>query len=117
MLWPGGSQSWAAAAWPLIDLQKGENAIPLSRLIDYAHNDLCCHVVEDVMTDGELGKFLAEVGFVPDVAALSDAAFELLDFQRIGKEHRETKGGVFTGWGYVERNSELYLIHISVSIN
>lgn len=69
------------------------------------------------MTDGELGRFLAEVGFVPDVAALLGAAFELLDFQRIGKDHREAKGGVFTGWGYVERNSELYLIHISVSVN
>ena len=97
-----------------MDLQKGESKIPLPRLIDYAHNDLCCHVVEDVMTDSELGRFLAEGGFIPDVADLPDAAFELLDFQRIGKEHREAEGGVFTGWGYVERNSELH--HISESL-
>lgn len=97
-----------------MDLQKGEKEIPLSSLIDYAHNDLCCHVVEDVTTDGELGRFLAEGGFIPDVAELPDAAFELLDFQRIGKEHREAEGSVFTGWGYVERHSELH--HVSGSL-
>ena len=91
-----------------MDLQKGEEKIPLFSLIDYAYNGLCCHVVEDITTDGELGRFLAEGGFIPDVAELPDAAFELLDFQRIGKEHREAEGSVFTGWGYVERHSKLH---------
>ena len=35
---------------------------------------------------------------------------ELLDFGRIGKEHRESEGGVFTGFGYVEQHAELHSV-------
>ena len=34
------------------------------------------------------------------------AAIELLDFVKIGREHREQEGGVYTGFGYVEQYSE-----------
>ena len=90
-----------------MDLQKGEKAIPISSLIDYAHSGDCCHVVEDVVTDEELGRFLVENGFIPEAEDLSDEALKLLDYTRIGKEHREAEGSAFTGFGYVERHSEL----------
>lgn len=98
-----------------MDLQKGKETIPAPLLIDYAHSGDCCHVVEDAVTDAELGRFLAENDFIPEVDSLSDAAFELLDFQRIGKEHREAEGGAFTGFGYVERHSELH--HVSKTMD
>ena len=90
-----------------MDLQKGEEAIPVGSLIDYAHSGDCCHVVEDVVTDEELGRFLVENGFIPEAEDLSDEALKLLDYTRIGKEHREAEGSAFTGFGYVERHSEL----------
>ena len=90
-----------------MDLQKGEKAIPVGSLIDYAHSGDCCHVVEDVVTDEELGRFLVENGFIPEAEDLSDEALKLLDYTRIGKEHREAEGSAFTGFGYVERHSEL----------
>jgi len=93
-----------------MDLQKGEKTISVPLLIDYAHSGDCCHVVGDAVTDADLGRFLAENDFVPDVDSLSDAAFELLDFQRIGKTHREAEGGAFTGFGYVERQSEIHCV-------
>ncbi len=93
-----------------MDLQKGEKTIPVPLLIDYAYSGDCCHVVEDAVTDADLGRFLAENDFISEVDSLSDAAFELLDFQRIGKEHREAEGGAFTGFGYVERHSELHRV-------
>ena len=90
-----------------MDIQKGETTIPLPRLIDYAYSGDCCHVAGGVVTDAELGRFLAENGFVPETEELSNEAFELLDFARIGKNHRETEGGVLTLRGYVEQHTEL----------
>lgn len=98
-----------------MDLQKGEKTIPVPLLIDYSHSGDICHVVGDAMTDAALGRFLAENDFIPEAESLSDAAFELLDFQRIGKTHREAEGGAFTGFGYVERHSELH--HVSAAMD
>lgn len=98
-----------------MELQKGAEIIPVPLLVDFAHNGLNCHVAEEVTTDCKLGRFLAENGFIPEAEALSDAAFELLDFERIGKEHREAEGSAFTGWGYVERHSKLH--HVSKTMD
>lgn len=89
-----------------LEIQKNKIPILLTRLIDFAHSGSCCHVAGDAVTDEELGHFLAENGFISEAEELPDAAFELLDFARIGKEHREANGGVFTGFGYVEPHSE-----------
>lgn len=89
-----------------MDIQEGKTAIPLPRLIDYAHSGDCCHVVTEASTDAELGRFLAENDFIPEVESLPDEAFKLLAFDQIGKRHRENEGGVFTSWGYVEQHSE-----------
>ena len=93
-----------------MDIQKEQIPISISRLIDFACSADCCHVVEDAATDYALGRFLAENGFVPEAEDLPEAAFELLDFGRIGKEHRESEGGVFTGFGYVEQHAELHSV-------
>ena len=98
-----------------MDIQKKETPIPLPRLIDFAHSADCCHVVQDAATDYELGRFLAKNGFVPEAEDLSDAAFELLNFGKIGKEHRESEGGIFTGFGYVELHSEVH--HVSETMD
>lgn len=90
-----------------MEIKKGASSVPLSRLIDFAGGLECCHVVDDAMTDYELGRFYAENGFVPEAEELSDTAFELLDFGRIGRERRTTEGGVFTSLGYVLQHSEV----------
>lgn len=87
-----------------MDIRKGGETIPIGSLIDYAHSGECCHVVEDTVTDEELGRFLVENGFIPEAENLSDKALKLLDYTRIGKTHREAEGSTFTGFGYVERH-------------
>jgi hypothetical protein len=94
-----------------MDLQKGKTAIPVGSLIDYAYSGECCHVVEETVTDEELGRFLVENGFIPEVENLSDEALKLLDYTQIGKTHREAEGGTFTGFGYVERHDELRQVY------
>ena len=87
-----------------MDIQKGGETIPIGSLIDYAYSGDCCHVVEDAVTDEELGMFLVENGFIPEAENLSDKALKLLDYAQIGKNHREAEGSTFTGFGYVEQH-------------
>lgn len=98
-----------------MELQKGTNELPLSKLIDFAYNADCCHIVPEAVTDYQLGKFYAENGFVPEADDLSDAAFDLLDFGKIGRDYRIGEGGVFTSWGYVVQHDNLK--HISQDID
>lgn len=90
--------------------------LPLPRLIDLAYSTDCCHLVEGVVTDAQLGRFCAEDGFVPEADDLPDAAFALLDFARIGKQFREAEGGVFTRGGYVQRREELKQVYNTLDL-
>ncbi len=94
----------------------GVTPVPLPRLIDLAYSTDCCHLVEGVVTDAQLGRFCAENGFVPETDSLPDAAFELLDFERIGKQFREAEGGVFTRGGYVQRREELKQVYKTLDL-
>lgn len=96
--------------------QSEKSRIPLPRLIDLASSTDCCHLVEGVVTDAQLGRFCAENGFVPEADDLSDAAFALLDFARIGKQFRQEEGGVFTRVGYVQRHDELKQVYQTLDI-
>ena len=64
----------------------------------------------------ELGRFLVENGFIPETDAISDAALEPLDYAQIGKNHREAEGSTFTGFGYVERHSELRQVYKTLDL-
>lgn len=94
----------------------GITPVPLSRLIDMAYSTDCCHLVEGVVTDVQLGRFCAENGFVPEAEGLSDKAFELLDFTRIGREFRQNEGGAFTRGGYVQRHDELKQVYKTLDL-
>ncbi len=88
-----------------MEVNKKEGQIQMPRLIVLAYGTGCCHVV-DATNDSQLGQFYAENGFVPEVDDLSDKLFNMLDFERIGRELRQNEGGVFTERGYVVRHSE-----------
>ncbi|MEM5767704.1 MAG: antirestriction protein ArdA [Bacillota bacterium] len=89
-----------------MEVNKKQGFIPMSRLIDLAYSTDCCHVT-DALNDSQLGRFYAENGFVPEVEHLPDKVFELLDFERIGREARIGECGVFTKQGYVVQHTEL----------
>ena len=89
------------------EIGKCAATIELPRLIDFAYSTDCCHVAEDAMTDFQLGKFLVENDFIEAVNNLPDSALALLDYGKIGREHREQEGGVYTGFGYVEQHTDV----------
>ncbi len=98
----------------LVRMENGGPSSPVSlgRLIDLAYSTDCTHVLTDVHTDAQLGRFYAENGFVPEADDLSDETFEKLDFAAIGKDMRLTEGGVFvkpngtSPGGYVVRTGD-----------
>ena len=85
-----------------VEMRKGSVPIEIPKLIDFAHSTEYCHVAENAMTDYQLGKFLVENDFIADAVDLPDSALALLDYGKIGREHREQTNGVYTGFGYVE---------------
>ena len=101
-----------AAFEGLVGKEIGKSAvtIELPRLIDFAYSTDCCVIAEDATTDFQLGKFLVENEFIPEANGLQEAALALLDYGKIGREHREQGGGVYTGFGYVEQNSEIVCV-------
>ena len=83
----------------------GISTVP--ELMMLAHNVDHCHVLADVHTDTELGKFCADNDFLPELTALPDSVYALLDYAKIGKQMRESEAGTFTPHGYVVRTEEL----------
>ena len=51
--------------------------------------------------------FFTDLQYLHIGRLLPDSALALLDYVKIGREHREQTGGVYTGFGYVERQSEI----------
>lgn len=89
------------------EMEKGAVPIDLPKLIDFAYSTDCCHVAVDAVTDLQLGKFLVDNEFVEEANGLPESALALLDYGKIGREHREQEGGAYTGFGYVEQHSEV----------
>ena len=111
-----GQQTAIVEGLVKIEFEKGNRPVPMSRLIDMAYSTDCCYIVEEAANDDTLGRFCAENGFVPDADGLSDEAFELLDFAKIGREFRQAEDGVFTSGGYVQRHDELKHVHKTLDL-
>ena len=87
--------------------QENSGPITVQELMTLAFNADHCHVLADVHSNEDLGKFYVENGFREDLDALPDSAYALLDYAKIGKQMRESESGVFTPHGYVVRTEEL----------
>lgn len=90
-----------------MEQEKREGQISIHTLIQLAHNADCCHVLGEALNDSQLGRFYAENDFLEELSDLPENVFDLLDFERIGREERQAEGGVFTRGGYVVQNTEL----------
>ena len=88
-------------------MQEHSGPITAQELMMLAHNVDHCHVLTDVHSNEDLGKFYVENGFRDDLDALPDSVYALLDYAKIGKQMRESEAGVFTPHGYVVRTEEL----------
>ena len=105
----------ATALHGLVKMEAGKQngQLSLQRLLDLAYSTDCCYVAADVLNYSQLGRFYADNGFVPEVENLSDEAFELLDFEQIGRKMKSGEDGAFVErrfdepGGYVVRHEDL----------
>ena len=88
-------------------VQENSGIITVPELMMLAANVNRCHVLADVHTDTELGKFCADNDFLPELTTLPDSVYALLDYAKIGKQMCESEAGTFTPHGYVVRTEEL----------
>ena len=88
-------------------VQENSGIITVPELMMLAANVNRCHVLADIHTDEDLGKFYVKNGFREDLDALPDSVYALLDYAKIGKQMRESEAGTFTPHGYVVRTEEL----------
>lgn len=88
-------------------MQENSGIITVPELMMLAANMNRCHVLADIHTDEDLGKFYVKNGFREDLDALPDSVYDLLDYAKIGKQMSEDESGVFTPHGYVVRTEEL----------
>ena len=99
----------------LVQMEAGKQngQLSLQRLLDLAYSTDCCYVAGDVLNYSQLGRFYADNGFVPEVENLSDEAYDLLDFEQIGRKMRSGEDGAFVErgadgpGGYVVRHEAL----------
>jgi hypothetical protein len=109
-------QSTAFEGLVKMGVSKKQSPLSMPKLIDLAYSSDCCHVVPEAKNDFELGGFYAGNGFVPSVDGLSDELFEMLDFEKIGRELRHGEGGVFTSDGYVVQHEDLNEVYTNLDL-
>ena len=94
-------------------IKENDGTFTLQDLCNLAASEECCHVIPNVITDEQLGRFYAENDFLPELTELPDSVFELLDFAKIGQQMRHGENGVFDQvglrgrMGYIVQSEEL----------
>jgi hypothetical protein len=99
-----------------MELAKKYGPISIATMVDLAYSTDCCHVVEDVVTDAQLGEFYAENGFMPELDALPDSVFQLLDFEKLGEKMRFEDGGILVNRGYVSQHADLKQVYDTLTL-
>ena len=94
-----------------MEVAKKYGPISIATMVDLAYSTDCCHVVEGVTTDAQLGKFYAENGFMPELDDLPDIIFQLLDFDKLGEKIRFEDGGILVNRGYVSQHADLKQVY------
>lgn len=103
----------------LLKMEQEQHSGPasLEHLINLTYNTDICRLAPQISNHQELGTFLYENEMLTDEAmALLDATEEGSGFRErllelLGEQHQEEHGGVFTSWGYAERDSEIQPIY------
>ena len=77
------------------------------RLMDLALAKDCYHIAAEVENDEQLGRFLCQNGFVEGTNELPEKVFELLNFQKIGKDFRMAERGAYADGCYVAPDGDI----------
>ena len=79
----------------------------IEKLMDIAQAKDCYHIAEGVGNDAELGRYLCFNGFIDGTAELPEKIYELLNFEKIGKDFRMDEHGAFADGCYVAPDGDI----------
>ena len=79
----------------------------IEKLMDIAQAKDCYHIAEGVGNDAELGRYLCFNGFIEGTLELPEKIYELLNFEKIGKDFRMDEHGAFADGCYVAPDGEI----------
>jgi len=82
--------------------------ISLERLVDMSYSTESCHVLPEVRSDFQLGEFCVDNGLIAALEDIPEEVKKYLDYEKIGREHREDEGGIITEKGYVEQWDDIH---------
>lgn len=99
-----------------MEVAKKYGPISIATMVDLAYSTDCCHVVEGVTTDTQLGEFYAVNGFMPELDDLPDSVFQLLDFDKLGEKMRIEDGGILVNRGYVAQHTDLKQVYGTLTL-
>ena len=77
------------------------------KLMDIAQAKDCYHIAEGVGNDAELGRYLCLNGFIDGTLELPEKVYELLNFEKIGKDFRMAEHGAFADGCYIAPDGEI----------
>lgn len=77
------------------------------RLLDLADSAEDCCIAESVADDAQLGRFYCDNGFIPITDTVPEDAYELLGFQKLGRQAREAEHGSYVYGNYVVLDGEV----------
>lgn len=77
-------------------------------LINLSYNLSCYDFYTGILCDADLGKVCIEGGMLDLIGSLPDETVKLLAPEKVGRYLRGKEGGIYTGKGYVVRNSYEY---------
>lgn len=78
-----------------------EEPVSLKDLINMTYGLDDVVVVSGVFSDEDLGQMVVENNLNEDIAALPEASLALLDLEAVGKQQRESEGGILVDGHYV----------------
>ncbi len=90
-------------------VKNGDGPIVLERLINFAQSTGGCQVIYEAKDGYSLGKFYVDNDFIAELDGLPEKIFSWLDYAKVGREMRESEGGVYIPDGYVVQDEEIVL--------
>ena len=90
-----------------MERRRDPQSLSVERLVVLADHAQDVHIAPDVTNNEQLGRFYCDNGFIDAVNDVPDEAYQLLDFEKIGREMCQAEHGIFIHGCYAMVDEEL----------
>ncbi len=80
----------------------------IKNLINGAYNLDDCSIIDDLQNDEQLGRIYIDNGWIDWLTEVDKRVWKYLDYEKLGRDIRESDGGIYTEDGYFVNSKENY---------